>query len=141
MTELFGVDVRTVSEHLQTIFKTKELLEDSVVRNLRTTAADGKSYATNFYSLDAIISVGYRVNSRQATQFRIWATRTLREFVVKGFVLDDERLKQGRRFGKDYFDKLLERMREILPRSFIRPTCGTVPFRESRDPLHPLGCK
>ncbi|MCE9637149.1 MAG: virulence RhuM family protein [Planctomycetes bacterium] len=159
MAELFGVDVRTVSEHLRTIFKTKELLEDSVVRNLRTTAADGKSYATNFYSLDAIISVGYRVNSRnfysldaiisvgyrvnsrQATQFRIWATRTLREFVVKGFVLDDERLKQGRRFGKDYFDKLLERMREILPRSFIRPTCGTVPFRESRDPLHPLGCK
>lgn len=77
------------------------------------TAADGKSYLVNFYNLDAIISVGYRVNSAQATQFRIWATQTLREFIVKGFVLDDERLKLNKRFGKDYFDELLERIREI----------------------------
>ncbi len=77
------------------------------------TAEDGKKYKTTFYNLDAIISVGYRVNSRQATKFRIWATQTLKEFIVKGFVLDDERLKQGKHFGKDYFDELLERIREI----------------------------
>jgi hypothetical protein len=113
MAELFDVDVRTVSEHLRNIFKSDELDEESVVRKIRTTAADGKKYLTNFYSLDAIISVGYRVNSRQATQFRIWATQTLREFIIKGFVLDDDRLKQGSRFGQDYFDELLERIREI----------------------------
>jgi len=89
-------------------------MENSVVSILETTAADGKNYQTRFYNLDAIIAVGYRVNSYQATQFRIWATKTLREFIVKGFVLDDERLKQGKRvFGKDYFDELLERIREI----------------------------
>ena len=104
----------TISEHLTNIFITGELDEDSVVRNFRTTAADGKTYDTKFYNLDAIISVGYRVNSYQATQFRIWATRTLKEYIIKGFVLDDERLKQGNRFfGKDYFDELLERIREI----------------------------
>lgn len=113
MAEMFAVDVRTISEHLQNIFKSGELVEDSVVRKIRITAADGKKYLTNFYNLDAIISVGYRVNSLQATQFRIWATQTLREFIIKGFVLDDERLKQGSRFGKDYFDELLERIREI----------------------------
>ena len=113
MTELFGVDVRTISEHLQNIFKTGELAEDSVIRNFRITAADGKSYPTNFYHLDAIIAVGYRVNSREATQFRIWATQILREYMVKGFAMDDERLKQGKKFGKDYFDELLERIREI----------------------------
>jgi len=113
IAELFGVNVRTVSEHLQSIFKSNELNQDSVIRKIRITAADGKSYLTNFYHLDAIIAVGYRVNSRQATQFRIWATATLREFMIKGFVLDDERLKQGKRFGKDYFDELLERIREI----------------------------
>lgn len=80
---------------------------------METTAADGKIYLTSFYNLDAIIAVGYRVNSKQATQFRIWATQTLREFIIKGFVLDDERLKQGKRFGKDYFDELIERVREI----------------------------
>ena len=81
---------------------------------METTAADGKSYATRYYNLDAIIAVGYRVNSYQATQFRIWATKTLREFIIKGFVLDDERLKRGKQvFGKDYFDELLERIREI----------------------------
>src|SRR5690606_2037856 len=95
------------------IFETGELQEDSVISKMETTAADGKNYLTAFYNLDAIIAVGYRVNSRQATQFRIWATKTLREFIIKGFVLDDERLKQGKRFGKDYFDELLERIREI----------------------------
>lgn len=113
MAALFGVDVRTVNEHLQNIFKTQELDENSVIRKIRTTATDGKSYLTNFYNLDTIIAIGYRVNSYQATQFRIWATKTLREFIIKGFVLDDERLKQGKRFGKDYFDELLERIREI----------------------------
>jgi hypothetical protein len=113
MAKLFGVDVRTISEHLQNIFNSGELQEDSVIRKIRTAASDGKKYITNFYNLDAIISVGYRVNSRQATQFRIWATKTLKEFIVKGFVLDDERLKQGHHFGKDYFDELLEKIREI----------------------------
>jgi len=113
MAELFAVDVRTVNEHLKNIFKTGELREDSVIRNFRTTAADGKTYDTKFYMLDAILAVGYRVNSREATQFRIWATNTLKEFITKGFVLDDERLKQGQHFGKDYFDELLERIREI----------------------------
>lgn len=113
LAKLFGVDIRTVSEHLQGIFSSGELQQESVIRKIRNTASDGKSYLTNFYHLDAIIAVGYRVNSRQATQFRIWATNTLREFIIKGFVLDDERLKQGKRFGKDYFDELLERIREI----------------------------
>ena len=113
MAELFGVDIRTISEHLKNIFASGELQEDSVIRKIRTTASDGKGYLTSFYSLDAIISVGYRVNSTQATQFRIWATQTLREFITKGFVLDDERLKLNKRFGKDYFDELLERIREI----------------------------
>lgn len=113
MADLFGVDIRTISEHLGNIFRTGELDENSVVRNFRITAADGKSYDTKHYALDAIIGVGYRVNSKQATQFRIWATNTLKEFVIKGFVLDDERLKLNKRFGKDYFDELIERIREI----------------------------
>ena len=114
MGEIFGVDVRTVSEHLLNIFKTEELKEDSVIRKFRTTASDGKKYDTNFYSLDAIISVGYRVNSYQATQFRRWATDVLKGYLIKGYALDDDRLKQGGRlFGKDYFDDLLEKIREI----------------------------
>lgn len=113
MAELFGVEVNTVNYHLKEIFKSGELQEVSVIRKIRITAEDGKNYLTNFYHLDAIIAVGYRVNSFQATQFRIWATNTLSEFIVKGFVLDDERLKQGKEFGKDYFDELLERIREI----------------------------
>jgi hypothetical protein len=113
IAELFGVDIRTISEHFRNIFASGELAEQAVLRKIRTTAADGKNYLVNFYNLDAIISVGYRVNSTQATQFRIWATQTLREFVIKGFVLDDERLKLNKRFGKDYFDELLERIREI----------------------------
>lgn len=113
MADLFGVTVPTINEHLRGIFDSMELDEGSVVRNFRIAAADGKEYDTKHYSLDAIIAVGYRVNSKQATQFRIWATATLKEFVVKGFVLDDERLKLNKRFGKDYFDELLERIREI----------------------------
>lgn len=94
MAELFGVEVHTINYHLKEIFQSNELQEDSVIRKIRITAADGKNYLTNFYHLDAIIAVGYRVNSKQATQFRIWATKTLNEFIVKGFVLDKERLKK-----------------------------------------------
>ena len=114
LAQLFGVGVPAINKHLKSIFESGELAEGSVVSVLETTAADGKSYKTRFYNLDAIIAVGYRVNSYQATQFRIWATKTLREFIIKGFVLDDERLKQGKTlFGKDYFDELLERIRDI----------------------------
>jgi hypothetical protein len=114
MAELFGVEVNTINYHLKEIFKLDELKENSVIRKIRITASDGKKYLTNFYNLDAIISVGYRVNSIQATHFRKWATQTLREYLIKGFALDDERLKQGKTlFGKDYFDELVERVREI----------------------------
>lgn len=113
MAELFGVETHTVNYHLKEIFKSGELDELSVIRNFRITAADGKNYNTQFYNLDALIAVGYRVNSHEATRFRIWATKTLKEFIIKGFVLDDERLKQGKKFGKDYFEELLERIREI----------------------------
>ncbi|MEI8372179.1 MAG: virulence RhuM family protein [Planctomycetota bacterium] len=116
IAELFGVDLRTISEHLQNIYASVELTEQATLRKIRRVQREGNrevSREIEFYSLDAIISVGYRVNSTQATQFRIWATQTLREFVVKGFVLDDERLKLNKRFGKDYFDELLERIREI----------------------------
>ena len=114
MAELFGVQTPAISKHLSNIFEEGELQEKSVISILETTAADGKNYATNFYNLDAIISVGYRVNSIQATHFRIWATKILKEYIQKGFVLDDERLKQGKTaFGKDYFRELLERVRSI----------------------------
>jgi hypothetical protein len=114
LAELFGVQVPAVSKHLKNIFEAGELVEDAVLSILETTATDGKTYRMKYYNLDAIIAVGYRVNSYEATQFRIWATKTLKEFMIKGFVLDDERLKQGKTlFGKDYFDELLERIREI----------------------------
>jgi hypothetical protein len=116
IAELFGVDLRTISEHLQNIYASGELTEQATLRKIRRVQKEGNrevSRDIEFYNLDAIISVGYRVNSAQATQFRIWATQTLREFVIKGFVLDDERLKLNKRFGKDYFDELLERIREI----------------------------
>ncbi|MBL7766904.1 MAG: virulence RhuM family protein [Chitinophagaceae bacterium] len=116
MAELFGVDVRTVNEHLQNIYKTNELDKEATIRKIRIVQKEGKrdvARELDFFNLDAIIAVGYRVNSFEATQFRIWATKTLREFIIKGFVMDDERLKQGKRFGKDYFDELLERIREI----------------------------
>lgn len=113
MAELFGVETNTINYHLKEIFRSEELNEDSVVRKIRITAADGKNYATNFYHLDAIIAVGYRVNSKQATLFRQWATKTLTEFVTKGYVLDKKRLKAGPKFGEDYFRELLEDIREI----------------------------
>ena len=113
MAELFDVQIPTINEHLKNIFNSEELNENSVIRNFLITAADGKKYDTNFYNLDAIISVGYRVNSSRATQFRIWATKTLKEYIIKGFAIDDERLKNGRYFGKDYFYELLERVRSI----------------------------
>ncbi|TAN64030.1 MAG: cell filamentation protein Fic [Magnetospirillum sp.] len=113
MADLFDVDVRTISEHLKNIFKSNELDEGSVVRKFRITAADGKGYLTACYNLDAIISVGYRVNSRRATQFRQWATRVLREFSIKGFVLDRKRLENGSFLGEDYFERLLAEIREI----------------------------
>ncbi len=114
LATLFGVKVPAISKHLKNVFESGELVEASVVSILETTAPDGKAYSTRYYNLDAIIAVGYRVNSFQATQFRIWATRTLRAFLIKGFAIDDERLKRGTQtFGKDYFDELLERIREI----------------------------
>ncbi len=114
LAELFGVKRPAITKHLRNILSSGELTETSVCSKLEHTAADGKIYSAKYYNLDAIIAVGYRVNSYQATQFRIWATKTLREFIIKGFVLDDERLKQGKQvFGRDYFDELLERIREI----------------------------
>ena len=114
LARLFQTSKQNIGQHLKNIFVEGELSEEAVVRKFFTTAADGKKYKTNSYNLDAIIAVGYRVNSYEATQFRIWATRNLREFIIKGFLLDDERLKQGNQlFGRDYFDELLERIREI----------------------------
>ncbi len=116
MAELFGVETNTINYHLKEIFNAGELLEESTIRNFRIVQKEGNRMVNReplFYSLDAIISVGYRVNSQQATQFRIWATQTLKEFIIKGFVLDDERLKNGTHFGKDYFDELLAKIREI----------------------------
>lgn len=113
MAELFGKDKSTISRHLRNIFDSGELDEQSVVADFATTAADGKTYNVTFYSLDAIIAVGYRVNSMQATRFRQWATATLKEYITKGFVLNDDMLKNGAPFGKDYFDELLVRIRDI----------------------------
>ncbi len=113
IAELFAVDRSVITKHLGNIFNEQELDKNSVSAFFAHTALDGKQYKTKFYNLDAIIAVGYRVNSKTATKFRIWATQTLREFVIKGFVLDDKRLKNGSHFGKDYFENLLERIREI----------------------------
>ena len=113
MSKLFNVAENNITYHLQNIFKTKELEQDSVTQKIRVTASDGKNYNTNFYSLDAIIAVGYRVNSKEATDFRIWATNTLKEYIKKGFVVNSEMLKNGPKFGKDYFDELLVKIKEI----------------------------
>ncbi len=119
MAELFNVNVPAISKHLKNIFESGELDEQLVVSILETTTQHGaiggktQTKPTKYYNLDAIISVGYRVNSTQATQFRIWATNLLREFMIKGFIMDDDRLKNGRYFGKDYFRELLERVRSI----------------------------
>ncbi len=112
IAQLYNVDRTVVTKHLKNIFDTNELIENSVCAKIAHTAKDGKSYKTNFYNLEAIIAVGYRVNSSQATQFRIWATKTLKEFIIKGFVLNDEMLKNGKAFGKDYFEELLEKIRD-----------------------------
>lgn len=114
MAELFGCSTDNISLHLKNIFLEGELDKDAVTEKISATANDGKKYLTQFYNLDAIISVGYRVNSRRATNFRIWATGILKEYMIKGFAMDDERLKQGKTaFGKDYFRELLERVRSI----------------------------
>ncbi len=113
IAELFGVEVNTINYHLKEIFKSEELSEEAVIRKIRITASDGKSYNTNFYNLDAIISIGYRVNSVRATQFRQWATGVLRNFAIRGYVLDKERLKNGTFLNEEYFDHLLEEIREI----------------------------
>ena len=120
MQELFGRAKSTISEHISNVFQEGELIEEEVVRNFRTTTKHGaikgktQTHTTKFYNLDVIISVGYRVKSLQGTQFRIWATKTLREYIIKGFVLDDNRLKQAQStFGKDYFRELLDRVRSI----------------------------
>ena len=113
MATLFDVTVPTINEHLKNIFASGELAQDSAIRKFRIAAADGKKYSTKLYNLDAIISVGYRVNSVRATQFRQWATHVLREFAIKGFVLDKKRLENGTFLGEDYFERLLEEIREI----------------------------
>lgn len=113
ISELFDTSKQNISYHLANIFKEGELDKNSVVKEILTTAADGKSYRTSFYNLDAVIAVGYRINSLRATRFRQWATTTLREYITKGFVLNDEMLKNGEPFGKDYFDELLARIRDI----------------------------
>ena len=113
MSKLFNVAENNITYHLQNIFKTRELEQDSVTQKIRVTASDGKKYKTNFYNLDVIIAVGYRVNSKEATDFRIWATKTLKEYIKKGFVVNSEMLKNGPKFGKDYFDELLVKIKEI----------------------------
>lgn len=113
MAELFNCTTDNISLHLKNIFADDELDKNSVTEIFSVTAADGKNYKTQCYNLDAIIAVGYRVNSKKATKFRQWATQTLKEYIQKGFVLNDDLMKNGRPFGKDYFDELLERIREI----------------------------
>ena len=113
MAELFDCSVDNISLHLRNIFNDLELDKDSVTEDFSITAADGKNYKTKCYNLDAIIAVGYRVNSKKATKFRQWATKTLREYITKGFVINEKMLKNGKPFGKDYFDELLEKIREI----------------------------
>ncbi|WP_297871133.1 virulence RhuM family protein [uncultured Oscillibacter sp.] len=113
MAELFETSKQNISLHLKNCFDEEELDKEAVVKDFLTTASDGKNYKTQHYNLDAIIAVGYRVNSKKATRFRQWATKTLKEYITKGFVLNDELMKNGRPFGRDYFDELLERIREI----------------------------
>ncbi len=114
MAELFEVQKAAISKHLKNIFESGELTKAAVVSKMETTAADGKQYSTNYYNLDAIIAVGYRVNSKKATMFRIWANKVLKEFIIKGYVMDDDRLREPENFfGKDYFEEQLERIRDI----------------------------
>lgn len=143
MAELFGVNVRTINDHLQNIYSSNELDQQETIRKNRIVQIEGKKKVereVNFYNLDAIISVGYRVNSRQATQFRIWATHTLRDYVIKGFVLDNERLKNGQHFGKDYFEELLEKVREIRAseRRFYQKITDIYATSADYDPKAPI---
>jgi hypothetical protein len=132
MAELFQTSIPNVNMHLRNLFRESELQADSVIKEFLITAADGKNYRTKFYNLDVIISVGYRVKSSRGTQFRIWATQRLREYIVKGFALDDERLKQS----SDYFDELLQRIREIRlsERNFYRKICDIYQTSVDYDP-------
>ncbi|ROS86312.1 MULTISPECIES: virulence RhuM family protein [Bacteroidales] len=113
MAQLFDVGVPSISKHLKNIFETGELIEDSVISKMETTASDGKNYTTTFYNLDTIISVGYRVNSTRATQFRQWCTFVLRQFAIRGYVIDKKRMENGSFIGEDYFEHLLAEIREI----------------------------
>lgn len=113
LATLFDVSIPTVNEHLKNIFSSQELNEDSVIRKFLITASDGKKYNTKHYNLDAVISVGYRVNSRRATQFRQWATQILKDYAIRGYVLDKKRMENGAFLGEDYFERLLEEIREI----------------------------
>lgn len=145
MADIFDVEPNTINYHLKEIFDSKELNEEAVTRKFRVTALDNKIYDTRFYSLDAVISVGYRVNSYKATQFRVWATTVLKEYLTKGFALDDDRLKQGKSlFGKDYFDELLEKIREIRAserRFYQKITDLYAQCSIDYDPLSPISQK
>jgi hypothetical protein len=144
LAELFGVKVPAITKHLKNIFESSELDRSATTSKMEIVQSEGRRAvvrAVELYNLDAIIAVGYRVNSYQATQFRIWATNTLREFLIKGFVLDDERLKQGKTvFGKDYFDDLLERIREIRAseRRFYQKVTDIYALSVDYDPRVPL---
>ncbi|HGO5824621.1 TPA: virulence RhuM family protein [Mannheimia haemolytica] len=134
MAELFGVQSHTINFHLKQIFDTGELEQISTTRKFRIVQQEGKRQVSrniDFYNLDAIIAVGYRVNSREATQFRIWATNTLREFIIKGFVLDDKRLKQGKHFGQDYFEQLVEK-NSVLFKTALSKAILTVFWKKMR---------
>lgn len=142
MAELFQTTVQNVNLHIGNIFAEGELTPDSVLKESLITAADGKSYQTKLYNLDIIISVGYRVKAHRGTQFRIWATQRLREYLVKGFALDDERLKEVRTLpgGRDYFDELLERIRDIRSseRRFYQKVCDIYTTAIDYDPTNDL---
>lgn len=142
IASLFGVQVPAISKHFSNIFSEGELSENSVISILETTASDGKTYKTRYYNLDAIISVGYRVNSRNATLFRIWATERLKEYIIKGFTMNDERLKNPNQpFGKDYFDEQLARIRDIRSserRFYQKITDIYAKCSSDYDPNHPL---
>ncbi|HBT78049.1 MAG TPA: cell filamentation protein Fic [Planctomycetaceae bacterium] len=144
LAELFGVKIPAINKHLTNIYDEGELQRDATVSILEIVQNEGARKVkrkVELYNLDAIIAVGYRVNSYQATQFRIWATKTLREFIVKGFVLDDERLKQGKQlFGRDYFDELLERIREIRAseRRFYQKITDIYALSADYDPKSPV---
>jgi len=138
--ELYQKGKATISEHIKHIFEDGELEENSVVRNYRTTAADGKNYDVAYYNLDMIFAIGYRVRSHMGTKFRQWATGVLKEYIVKGFVLDDDRLKNPGRFGDDYFDELLQRIQDIRTseRRFYQKVTDIYALSTDYDPNHDL---